>query len=112
MIIKSMIKEHNYRSIIALTHEHLYNAWKRGDTLHFYILSNANEEKKPWPAFMDVIGYFTVYIENGEIQLVIDDVNLTLYSHDELINTIRCAFPDNDDDWHDIITILETLLYI
>ena len=104
MIIKSMIKEPNYRSIIAVTPEHLYNAWKRGNTLHFCILSN--EEKKP---LMDVVDYFTVYIENGEIQIVADNVTLTLYSHDELINTIRCAFPD---DWHDITTIIETLLYI
>ena len=109
MIIKSIIQEPNYRSVIALSHGRLYNAWKRGNTLHFYILSN--EDRKHWSALMDVVNYFTVYIENGEIQLVTDDVTLTLYSHDELINTIRCAFPD-DDDWHDITTILETLLYV
>ena len=110
MIIKSIIKEHNYRSIIALTHEHLYNAWMRGDTLHFYILSNDKVTDAIYH-FPDVVDYFTVRIENGEIQLKADDVTLTLYSHDELINAIRCAFPD-DDSWHDIITILETLLYI
>lgn len=108
MIIESMIGEHNYCGMVASTHEHVYNAWMRGNTLHFYILSNA--ERKHWSALMDVVNYFTIYIENGEIQLVTDDVALTLYSHDELINTIRCAFPD-DDDWHDIMTILETLLY-
>ena len=109
MIIKSIIRKHNYRSVIALTHEHLYNAWIRGNTLHFYTLSN--EDRKHWPALRDVVYYFTVHIENGEIQLKADDATLTLYSHDELINTIRCIFSD-DDNWHDIITIIDTLLYV
>lgn len=106
MIIESMRREHNYCSIVACTHEHVYNAWKRRDTLYFYILSN--EYRKPWPVFRDVVNYFTARIENGEIHLKADDVAFTLYSHDELINTIRCAFPD---EWHDIVTITETLLY-
>ena len=101
MIIESMIREHNYCSMVAYTPEHVYNAWKRVNTLHFYILSTDK--------ITDVIYHFTARIENGEIQLKTDDVALTLYSHDELINTIRCAFPD---DWHDMITILETLLYV
>ena len=104
MIIESMIKERNYHSIVALAHEHVYDAWKRGDTLYFYILSSDK--------ITNVIYHFTVRIGNGEIQLMSDDVTLTLYSHDELINAIRCAFPDDDDDWHDIMTILETLLYV
>ena len=106
MIIRSIIKEQNYCGIVALAHGHVYNAWMRGDNLHFYILSN--EEEKPWPALRDVVYNFTAHIENGEIQLLAPDVALTLYSHDELINTIRCAFTD---DWRDIITIVETLLY-
>ena len=101
MIIESMIREHNYCSIVAFTHEHVYNAWKRGSILHFYILSR--------DAVTDVVYHFDVYIENGEIHLMADDVALTLYSHDELINTIRCAFYER---WHDIITIIETLLYV
>ena len=101
MIIESMIREHNYCSIVAVTPEHVYNAWKRINTLHFYIL--------PTDKITNVIYHFTARIENGEIQLVAEDVALTLYSHDELINTIGCAFPDH---LHDIITILETLLYI
>ena len=101
MIIESMIREHRYCSIIAYTPEHVYNAWKRRNTLHLYILSN--------DTITDVINYFTACIENGEIQLVIDGVAMTLYSHDELVNTIRCIF---HDDCHDVITILETLLYI
>ena len=103
MIIESMIREreHKYVSIVAYTPEHVYNAWKRDNTLHLYILSNET--------ITSVINYLTAYIEKGEIQLVIDDVALTLYSHDELVNTIRCAF---HEDWHDVITIVETLLYI
>ena len=101
MIIESMIREHRYCSVVAYTPEYVYNAWKRANTLHFYILSNDK--------ITDVIYYVTARIENGEIQLVIDDMAMTLYSHDELINTIRCAFPD---DWHDVITIIETLLYV
>ena len=101
MIIESLIREHRYCGIVAYTSEHVYNAWMRGNTLHLYILSNKE--------ITDVIYYFTARIENGEIQLVIDDVALTLYSHDELVNTIKCAL---HDDWHDVITILETLLYL
>ena len=106
MIINSMIREHNFCGIVASTPEYVYNAWMRGDNLHFYVLTN--EEAKPWPAFGDVVDCFTARFRNGKIQLMIDGVAFTLYSHDELINTIRCAFPD---DWHDIITIIETLLY-
>ena len=101
MIIESMIRECNYCSMIAYTPEHVYNAWMRRNTLHFYLLSNDK--------LTDVIYYFTACIEDGEIQLVVDDVTLTLCSHDELVNTIRCAFPD---DWHDVMTIIETLLYV
>ena len=100
MIIETMVREHNYCGIVALAHEHVYNAWMRGNTLHFYILSKDK--------ITDVVYYFIVRIRNGKIQLNTDGVALTLYSHDELINTIRCAFPD---DWHDVLTILETLLY-
>ena len=99
MIIESMIRKHNYCSMVAYTPEVVYNAWKRGNTLHFYVISNDK--------LTNVIHYFTARIENGEIQLVIDNVALTLYSHDELISVIKGAFPD---DWHDVITILETLL--
>ena len=101
MIIQSMIKEPNYHSIIAITPEHLYNAWKRGDTLHFYILSN---DKKS-----DVLNHFTAHTENGKIKLMLDDVALTLDSNDELINTVKYAF---SDDMHNVITILETLFYV
>ena len=101
MIIESMIRERKYCSIVAYTPEHIYNAWKRGNNLRFYALSNDN--------ITDVIYYFTAHIENGEIHLVIDDVAMTLYSHDELINTIRRAFPD---DWNNVMTIIETLLYV
>lgn len=102
MIIESMIREHNYCGMVASTHEHVYNAWRRGNTLNFYILSSNK-------ASVVIDRCFTVRIEDGEIQLNTDNVALTLYSHDELINAIRCAFPD---DWHDIVTILETLLYV
>ena len=101
MIIESMIREHKYCGIVAYTPEHVYNAWMRGSTLHLYILSN--------DTITDVAGYLTARIENGEIHAVIDDVALTLYSHDELVNTVMCAFPD---DVHNIITIVETLLYV
>ena len=101
MIIKSMIKERNYRSIVASTSEYVYNAWRRANTLRFYALSNQD--------FNVINHFFTVHIGNGEIRLVVDDLSITLYSHDELINTIRYAFPDHE--WHDIITIIETLLY-
>ena len=101
MIIESVIRERKYCSIVAYTPEHVYNAWKRGNTLHFYVLSKDK--------ITDVIYYLRARIENGEIHLVIDDVAFTLYSHDELINVIRRAFPD---EWNNVITILETLLYI
>ena len=101
MIINSMIREHKYCGIVASTHEHVYNAWMRGNNLRFYVLSNK--------AFDVIYRFFTASIKDGEIHLVVDDVAMTLYSHDELINTIRCAFPD---DWHDVITIVETLLYV
>ena len=101
MIIESMIREQNRCGIVAYTPEHVYNAWMRGNTLHLYILSNET--------ITDVINYFTARIENGKIRVVIADVAMTLYSHDELINAIYHAFPD---DWHDVITIIETLLYV
>ena len=100
MIIESITRRNNHCSIVASTHKYVYNAWKRVNTLHFYILSN---EK-----ITDVINYLTARIEDGEIQLVIDNVAMTLYSHDELINAVYHAFPD---DWRDIVTILETMLY-
>ena len=100
MIIESMIRERKYCSIVAYTPEHVYNAWKRGNTLHFYVISNDN--------LTNVIYYFTARVKNGKIKLVVDGEAMTLYSHDELVNTIRCAFPDG---WHDVITIIETLLY-
>lgn len=92
MIIESMIKESDYCGMVASTPEHVYNAWVRSNTLHFYVLSN---DKK-----CDVLNHFIARIENGKIKLVIDG---------DLIDTIGCAFPD---EWHDIITIIETLLYI
>ena len=101
-----MIREHNCCGVVASTHKYVYNAWIRGDNLHFYILANA--DKKPWPALRDVVYCFTARIENGEIQLMLDGEAMTLYSHDELMNTVKCAFPDY---WHDITTIIETLLY-
>ena len=103
MIIESIIREPDYCGMIALAHEHehVYNAWMRGNNLHFYILFNDK--------VTDVIHHFTARIKNGKIKLVVDGVAFTLYSHDELINIIRGAFPD---EWHDIITIIETLLYI
>ena len=105
MIIESIIKEHNFYGIGALAHEHLYSAWMRDNTLHLYVLSSDK-------ASVVIEHCFTARIEDGEIHLMLDGEAMTLYSHDELINTIRCAFPDNDDDWHDIITIIETLLYV
>ena len=100
MIIESVVREQNRCGIVASTPEHVYNAWIRRNTLHLYILSNDK--------LTDVINYFTARIENGKIRVVIADVAMTLYSHDELINAIYHAFPD---DWHDVITIIETLLY-
>ena len=96
-----MIKEHNYCSVVACTPEYVYNAWIRGNTLYFYILSDDK--------ITDVIYHFTARIRNGKIKLVFGSVAFTLYSHDELINTIKYAFPES---WHDIMTILETLLYV
>ena len=101
MIINSMIREHNYCGIVASAHEHVYNAWRRGNNLRFYVLSNK--------AFDVIYRFFTARIENGEIKLMVDGEAMTLYSHDELINTIRRAFPD---EWHDVTTIIETLLYV
>ena len=101
MIIESMIREQNYSSIVAYTPEHVYNAWIRRNNLRFYVISNDK--------LTDVIYYFTARIENGEIHLIVDGEAMTLYSHDELINAIYHAFPD---DWHDVITIIETLLYV
>lgn len=100
MVIKSMDRGHNYCSVVALTHEYVYNAWMRLDTLHFYVLSNDKAS--------DVLNHFIAHIGDGEIQLLGDDVALKLYSHDELINVIRCAFPE---EWHDMVTIIETLLW-
>lgn len=95
-----IIKEYNYCGIVASTTEHTYNAWMRGNTINFYALRNDK--------ITDVVFHFLVHIRNGKIKLVIDGVSFTLFSHDELVSTIRCAFPD---DCHDIITIIETLLY-
>ena len=90
MVINSLIREKNFCGIVASTPEHVYNAWMRVNTLHLYVLSNDK--------ITDVIYHFTARIEKGD--LMVDG--------DELINMIGCAFPD---DWHDIMTILETLLY-
>ena len=101
MIIKSIHRTEHNRSIVALTHEHVYNAWIQGNKLYFYVLSN---DKKS-----DVLNHFTARTENGKIKLMLDDVALTLDSNDELINTVKYAF---SDDMHNVITILETLFYI
>ena len=101
MIIKSIRRTENNRHIVALTHEYVYNAWIQGNRLYFYVLSN---DKKA-----DVLNHFTARIKDGKIRLMADGKAMTLYSHDELINTFRCAFPD---DMHDVTTILETLFYI
>ena len=85
--------------MLAYTPEYVYNALRRRNTLHLYVVSNIKKS--------DVLYQFTARIENGEIRAVIADVAMTLYSHDELINAIYHAFPD---DWHNVITILETLL--
>ena len=97
MIIELVTKS----SMVAYTPKQVYNAWKRGNTLQLYVLSSDK--------ITDVLYHFSARIVDGEIHLVIDDVALVLYSHDELVNTIRCAFPE---DWHDVITIIETLLYV
>ena len=101
MIIESVTRRKNYCSMLAYTPEYVYNASRRANTLQLYVLSNIKKS--------DVLYQFTARIEDGEIQLVIDDVAMTLYSHDELINAIYHAFPDG---WHDTMTIIETLLYI
>ena len=100
MIIESMIREYNCCGVVASTPEYVYNAWKRGNTLQFYILSDDK--------ITNVIYHFTARIKNGKIKLMLNSVAFTLYSHDELMNTIKYAFPEK---WHDIVTILETLLY-
>ena len=99
MIIESVTRRKNYCSMLAHTPEYVYNASRRANTLNCHVVSN---DKKS-----DVLK-FTARIENGEIQLVIGDATMTLYSYDELINAIYNAF---SDDWHNVITILETLLY-
>ena len=101
MIIKSIHRTEHNRSIVALTHEHVYNAWIQGNKLYFYVLSN---DKKS-----DVLNHFSARTKNGKIKLMLDDVALTLDSNDELINTVKYAF---SDDMHNVITILETLFYI
>ena len=100
MIIESVTRRKNYCSMLAYTPEYVYNASRRANTLNCHVVSNYKKS--------DVLK-FTARIEDGEIQLVIDDVAMTLYSHDELINAIYHAFPDG---WHDTMTIIETLLYI
>ena len=102
MIIKSLRRTEHSRGIVALTHEYVYNAWINDNILHFYVLSNDN--------ICDVLKHISARVENGEIHAIIDDdVAITFYSHDELINTIKFVFHDS---WNDIITIIETLLYV
>ena len=101
MIIKSMHRTEHNHSIVALTHEYVYNAWIQGNELYFYVLSN---DKKS-----DVLNHFTARTENGKIKLMLGDVVLTLDSNDELINTVKYAF---SDDMQNVITILETLFYV
>ena len=101
MIIKSVHRTDNNRSIVALTHKYVYNAWIQGNKLYFYVLSN---DKKS-----DVLNHFTARTENGKIKLVLDDITLILNSNDELINIAKYAF---SDDVHNVKTILETLFYI
>ena len=101
MVIKSMKRSHKYCRIVAYTPEYVYNVWVRYDTVHFYVLSN---DKKA-----DVLYHFIAHIGCGEIQLMADEVAITLYSNDELINTVKYEFPN--DMHNDVITILETLLY-
>lgn len=100
MIIKSIHRTEHNRSIVAMTHEYVYNAWIQDNTLYFYRLSN---DKKA-----DVLNHFTARTENGKIKLMLGDAVLTLDSNNELINIAKYAFPD---DWHDVTTIIETLLY-
>ena len=100
MIIESVTRRKNYCSMLAFTPEYVYNASRRGNTLHLYVVSNIKK---------DVLYHFSARIEDGEIRAVVADVAMTLYSYDELINAIYRAFPD---DWNSVITILETLLYV
>ena len=101
MIIKSIHRAEHNRSLVALTHEFVYNAWVQGNKLYFYRLSNDRKS--------DVLKHFTARTENGKIKLMLDDAELILASNDELINTVKYAF---SDDVHNVITILETLFYI
>ena len=101
MIIKSIHRTEHNCSLVALTHEYVYNAWIQGNMLYFYVLSN---DKKS-----DVLNHFTARTENGKIKLMLADAVLTLDSNDELINTVKYAF---SDDMHNVITILETLFYV
>ena len=103
MIIESVTrnKRKNYCSMLAYTPEYVYNASRRANTLNLYVVSKIKKS--------DVLYQFSARIENGEIRAVVADVAMTLYSHDELINAIYRAFPD---DWNNVITILETLLYV
>ena len=101
MIIKSVHRTEHNCSIVALTHEYVYNAWIQGNKLYFYVLSNDSKS--------DVLNHFTARTENGKIKLMLGDVVLTLDSSDELINTVKYAF---SDDMQNVITILETLFYV
>ena len=101
MIIKSIHRTEHNRSLVALTHKYVYNAWIQGNKLYFYVLSN---DKKS-----DVLNHFTAHTENGKIKLVLDDITLILNSNDELISIAKYAF---SDDVHNVKTILETLFYI
>ena len=102
MIIKSIHRTEHNRSIVAMTHEYVYNAWIQGNRLYFYVLSNDNKS--------DVLNHFIARTENGKITLLLDDnTPMTLDSNDELINTVKYAFSDDMDN---VITILETLFYI
>ena len=101
MIIKSIHRTEHNCSIVALTHEHVYNAWIQGNKLYFYVLSNNKKS--------DVLNHFTARTENGKIKLMLDDVALTLDSNDELINTVKYAFSNG---MYNVITILETLFYV
>ena len=102
MIIKSIHRTEHNRSIVALTHKYVYNAWIQGNRLYFYVLSNDNKS--------DVLNHFIARTENGKISLMLgDNVTLELASNDELINTVKYAFADEMDN---VTTILETLFYI
>ena len=101
MIIKSIHRTEHNCSIVAMTHEYVYNAWIQGNKLYFYVLSNDKES--------NVLNHFTARTENGKIKLELDGLALILDSNDELINTVKYAF---SDDMHNVITILETLFYV